>query len=619
MEDPVQFGHRPAYRRMGIYLPVLIVGGLASLALIFLLAMRTLGWAIPDPLGKGAAIVVRTDGERSAVLYTSPTTHVYFRSVGGNYDILLSPWRKHLAAHNWSVQEATTPAELDRLKGGILILPSTIALDPQERTAIESFKARGGSVLLTWASGTRDGNQQWTGWTWLEHTGAARVNGEIAQSAQAPGFLVLDGETPVTRSQPAGLRIWLGANHDSLLRLSAIGDARLAGRFMDWARSPPDDGLANGAIVYGEGSGAGRSVVLGFSESTWEYQPQRISGLIEDALAFLARRPEAILAAWPEGRRAAHIIEMDSEQEFPNTLHLASLMDAIGYRGTFYVLTSLAGQFPAIVNTLARKHEVAYHGDVHVPFKDQSPADQRSRLQTMHDQMSVVLPIEQTTLGFRAPMEGYDETTEALLAESGYSHHLADPHRDDARLPLFAAKTGVAAQLVVLPRTQRDDINLLSEGHIEAPQLQQRMIDELTLTEAQGALGILSVHTQNFGASSPLSHAMTGYMDKLASRRETLWLASSDQVATWWRARDRVRVVTHNLGVRTEVNVSVSPGEPIAGVSLVLMLPQKSVTPTFRGAKTGMPTAEASLIDPYRVSLRFAQLPPGDYNYQVTF
>ena len=34
-----------------------------------------------------------------------------------------------------------------------------------------------------------------------------------------------------------------------------------------------------------------------------------------------------------------------------------------------------------------------------------------------------------TTLGFRAPTEGYDGTTERLLAEMGFNHHLADPHR----------------------------------------------------------------------------------------------------------------------------------------------------------------------------------------------
>lgn len=619
MEDPDHFSRRPAYRRMGMYLPVLIVSGLAMLMLIYLLTMQTLGWAVPYQIGPGLPAAIRTEGERSAVLYVSPTTQVYFRGVGGNYDRLLAPWRKHLAAHNWRFQEATTPEELDRLEGGILILPSAVALGEKERSAIESFKARGGSLLLTWASGTRGDNQQWSGWEWMERVGAAKVNGEITGTKDAPGFLVLDGETPATRSQLAGLRIWLGANHDSLLRLSATGDAQLAGRFMDWARTPSDDGKASGAIVYGEDTGAGRSIALGFSESAWEYQPQRISGLIEDALSFLARRPDAILAAWPEGRRAAQIIEMDAEQDFPNTLHLASLMDGIGYRGTFYVLTSLAGQFPDVVKALARTHEVAYHGDVHVSFKDQSEPEQRTRIQTMHEQLSAALPITDTTLGFRAPTEGYDQTTERLLAEAGYSHHLADPHRDDARLPTFVVNTGTSKQLVVLPRTQRDDINLLSEGTVDASQLKQRMAEELNLVEEQGALGVLSVHSQNFGPSSPLAKAMAGHLHTLASHQETLWLASSDQAAAWWRARDRVRVVTNNVGVRTEVNVSVSPGEPLDGISLVLMLPRKSALPSFRGAKTGMPESETRLIDPYRASIRFKRLSPGDYNYQVTF
>ena len=619
MEDPDEFAARPRYRRMGIYLPAFVIGGLALLALIYLLAMRTLGWPVPDRIDTALPPIVRSEGNREVVLYVSPTTKQYLESVGGNYEVLLAPWRKHLAAHRWQVTEASTPDALAGLDKQILVVPSAVALSAAEREAMEAFKAGGGSVLLTWASGTRDDAKQWAGWEWLERMGQARVMGEVAKAEDAPGFLVLNGESPINRSQGAGMRVWLGANHEPLLRLAAVNDAQLGGRFMDWARTPAPADVANGAIVYGEHGNGSRSVVLGFSESTWEFQPHRIAPVIEDAMAFLARRSDAVLAAWPNGRRAAQIVEMDTEDQFRNALRLSTLMANIGYRGTFYVLTELVADYPDVVQTLAQSHEVAFHGDIHTSFRDLPEAVQRERLERMQAQMAAVLPLEKTTPGFRAPTEGYDETTERLLAEKGFTHHLADPHRTDARLPLFAGERGPTRQLVVLPRTNRDDINLLNEGGTDAVAMAQRLEDELALVEAQGALGILSVHTQHFGETNPLAAAVSLFLHDLAARRETVWLASSGQVTDWWKARDRVRVVTRDLGLRAEFDLSVAEGAPVEGVSVVLMLPRKSAMPTVRGAKTGMPPVEVRLIDPYRASVQFGALPAGNYSYQVTY
>jgi peptidoglycan/xylan/chitin deacetylase (PgdA/CDA1 family) len=406
---------------------------------------------------------------------------------------------------------------------------------------------------------------------------------------------------------------------EPLLRLSAVGDAQLGGRFMDWPRTPAPADVANGAVVYSEDDNGARAVVLGFSESTWEYQPHRIAPLIEDALAFLGRRSDALLANWPAGHRAAQIVEMDTEDQFRNALRLSSLMDNVGYRGTFYVLTSMVADHPDVVQALARSHEVAFHGDIHTSFKDLPEATQRERLERMQAQMAAALPREQTTLGFRAPTEGYDGTTERLLAEQGFTHHLADPHRIDARLPLFAGEEGPTAQLVVLPRTNRDDINLIAEGASDGVAMAQRLNDELALTEAQGALGILSVHTQHFGENSPLAAAVSIYLHQLASRRESVWLAPSGEVARWWQQRGRIRVDTRDLGPRAEFDLSVADGEPVKDVSLVLMLPRKSALPTVRGAKSGMPSVSVRLIDPYRASVQFSELPAGNYLYQVTY
>ena len=607
---------RPAHRRVGTYLIGIVVIGIAASVLVFTMTMQGMGWP-PAVLGGAKAATAAASGGAGLMLYVTPQNRRYYADAGGNYDALLGPWRNYLADVQIKGRELTQASEISSLASGTLVLPSAAVLTPDERRAILAFRDRGGSVLATWATGTRGPAGEWIGWDFLEQLGGAKYLGDIPKSAEV-GHLILNGESPVAFSQGAGKRIWLGSNAEPALRLR--GPA-VAARFMNWTRTPDPARADEGAVIYAEaGTQGGRTVIFGFAESSWEYQSADIHSLVSDSLSWLARRPTLLKAAWPHGRKSAQLVEMDTEEGFANARTLARMMREIDYRGAFYVLTSSAVAFPDVLTDLHRDFELGYHGDIHTSFKGQSRDVQQQRITGMVSQLQQVITQPGAARGFRAPTEGYDKTTDVLLLKAGLRHHLAGPGEANLRLPFFAPIEGtdISDGLLILPRTQRDDLNLLAAFN-DAAQLTQAMINDLNLARDNGALGVLSVHSQNFGEAQPMHQAMPPYLAYLRSQREAIWLASPSDIDTWWRERERLRMAVRQVGPRMELDLSVSGNQPVKGGSLTLMLPQKGVLPAINGLKLGMPVPKVTLLDDFRATIVFDNLQPGDYFYRITF
>ena len=605
----------PFSKRIGPWMPAIIILSLAVPLLTYLATMQSIGWRTPVLGAQGAISYVSSDGS-NVLLYASPNTRAYLAGIGGNYDTLLVPWRNYFLDRKLGVKEIQEASQLRSHEKGVLVLPSAVSLSDEERAEILAFRAKGGAILTTWATGTRNGKGDWEGWQFLEKLGA-KVLGEIPRDAEV-NHLILTGESPVSHTHPAGQRVGMGKTSESLLR--ATGEM-VAGRFMNWARITDAERRNEGAIIYTETrADSGRVAFFAFAESTWESHPLRAYGFIDDTLQWLQREPAIVLAAWPNGKRAAQVIEMDTEDGFTNALSFASIMQALDYPATFYVLTSIGKLFPDVLTRLARDFEVAYHGDVHDSFKGQSATLQEKRIQNMRREMASVLPDTKGVTGFRAPTDGYDATTEQLLHKYGIRHHVSSPNRTEARLPLLAKIDGVKKEdtLVVLPRTQRDDINLHWET-LTVDQTTQALIDDFDLVVDTGALGLLSIHSQNFKADGTLPKAMPGFLVHTKQRRAQVWKATAGEVADWWHERERFKLTYTNSGKRLLFNITVTGVKPVSGASLVIMLPQKGRLPSVQSRKIGGVKPTVSTIDAYRATILFDSLSPGHHAYQATF
>ena len=613
--DTDKFSNRPFFQRLGFYMPFMIIAGIVVPIMIYLLVMKSIGWQL-STLDVNGVLSYAAPTRESVTLYASSNTETYFKGIGGNYDTLLVPWRNYFSNRKLGFKEIRSAAELGKQKAGVLIVPSALSLSPEERTEIQAYRAKGGSILSTWATGTRNGKGEWEGWQLLESM-SVKMLGEIPVTEDTRN-LTLTGESPVSHTLSAGQRIWMDKTSELLLRVKG---EMVAARFMDYARITDDARRSEGAVVYSEGAGGlNRTAYFAFAESTWESHPLVAYDLIDDTILWLRREPALVRASWPNGKIAAQVIEMDTEQGFPNALPFAEMMQSLDYRATFYVLTSVGKLFPDVLARLARDFEVGYHADIHDSFKGQPASIQEQRIQNMKAEMASVVPDVSRITGFRAPTEGYDATTELLLQKAGIRHHTADPARTEGRLPIFAKQEDVAVQdaLVVLPRTQRDDINLTKQN-LSVEQTRSELIDDFDLVADTGALGLLSVHSQNFAPDGTLVKAMPGFLEHLKTRRAQIWLASAGQVADWWRNRDRFKLSYGSSGKRLEFDITITGKTPLSGATVIVMLPQKGFLPEVASLKIGMPKPVVSKIDDYRASIVFESLPPGNYAYQMTF
>lgn len=575
------------------------------------------------------------------VLYTSPTTQAHFAKVGGSYEAVAGPWRRMLATRRIGYREADGPTALAALKpDDVLVLPSAVALDASERRALLRWRDGGGALLTTWSTGSRDAAGQWLGHEFLRELTGVQVSGEIAPDG-ARRFVIPFGDTPLNPTVPAGRRLWVGQLAEKPLLLNG---GVVAATYMDWSRTVLKRDDQPAAIVYDEGtgpgrpSGSGRRVVFGYAETAWSFQPEDYQALAEQALRWLQRRPQAAIAAWPHGQRAAQLLEMDTEEGFANAVHFAELLTQVRGAATFYCLTQEVRRNVDLVRRLAKQHEVAFHGEVHLGFQGLSQDKQRRRLERMLAEMKQGLgsgpdgwPVG-VGRGFRAPTESYDDATEALLRELGLRHHTADPNRSNDRLPMFAAKSAAepATELVVLPRGQLDDLNYM-QLQLNAEQVGQALVGEYEYNRRLGGLGVISVHSQNFAPTSQLltrplhSSLMTVATEALIRHigpaHEGVWIAPGGAIADWWRERSRASLSARSGEDGTlEMVLSVAGSTPLQGLTVRIDHRSDGRMPIWQrsgGAAAGTPLPTLRKLDRFTSLLVFQTLPPGRHSYRV--
>lgn len=545
-------------------------------------------------------------------LYISPTTLNYFQSHSQNYEHSVKRWRTHLGKFGTLSQTIGREQLLQEIPLGTLILPNSVALDSEERIAIQRYVSRGGNLLGSGLVGSRDAKGKYVGLDFLQSTFNVEANGFFQETSDS--FFMPYGDGPVTWPIPAGRRMPLLSAKDSVLRLKA---ENLASVVMDWSRTM--DAEPNGIMAFNE-IGPSRFVYFSFPDSAWPYNKD-VQLVMDASIAWLRREPVVYKAAWPDGYVASHLIEMDTEDKFATAVRLADLLEGENFRGTFYCLTTEAVREPKTVRDLLnRGHEIAYHADVHFGFNGDPDGEQELRISFMKKQMESIMgerSIEAT--GFRAPTESYDAMTESLLYRHGIKHHAADLSSSSDRLPFFSEPGGGRSNfdkaLVVLPRTQRDDIDY-RKLQFDADQILSNLVYDLKFTVESGAFGLLSVHSQYFVDGGFMLLPMKHYVKKVSSYKDKLWVARGDQITSWWRKREVVSVKQK----RDESTLHILVQSPIsvAGLSVFITLPRKNAVVKIADISKST-TVRVKKIDQFRSAIIFDELKEGNTVLSVVF
>ncbi|MEY2953761.1 MAG: hypothetical protein RLZZ401_1848, partial [Pseudomonadota bacterium] len=191
-----------------------------------------------------------------------------------------------------------------------------------------------------------------------------------------------------------------------------------------------------------------------------------------------------------------------------------------------------------------------------------------------------------------------------------------------ARLPFFSSsEPGLSSEdaIVVLPRTQMDDLNYLGL-RIPLDKAATLIMRDFDYLHESGALGVLSVHSQNYASDGLMAKLTPPYLRRLGQHREDVWVASGEALERWWRARERVVHKPAGNGPAQMLEFSVrSPGN-VKGMSFFVTHPAqgaglKSVTPSASGA----PVPQVKRIDAWRSAIVFSQLEAGNYSYRLDF
>ena len=284
------------------------------------------------------------------------------------------------------------------------------------------------------------------------------------------------------------------------------------------------------------------------------------------------------------------------------------------------MVADAAVKTPSALKAVTAGHELAYHGDGYQGFKEQPKLDQARRVKLMQQQIAEALRPQKLVTGFRAPTESYDPRTEEVLQSAGFRYHAVDPNRTDARLPLFAKANRVNPidDIVVLPRTQRDDIVYLQGQEPQLNEIIGVMKGELGLVIEEGALGMLSVHSRNFSRDGVMSQAVPAYLLSLAEARDRVWIATGHEVADWWRKRANVRVNLTTIGKRHELEISNVGEQTVEGATAIVYHP-KNLNATISPTKAWMPEATVKRIDEFSSRVVIGSMAQGNYAYTLVF
>jgi hypothetical protein len=166
-----------------------------------------------------------------------------------------------------------------------------------------------------------------------------------------------------------------------------------------------------------------------------------------------------------------------------------------------------------------------------------------------------------------------------------------------------------------------DDLNYLALklSNEKASALIERDFDYLHET---GALGVLSVHSQNYGEGGLMTALTPPYIERLKKHKQEVWSASGQEIENWWRSRERVYLKVSKHGSSPSMlQFSVQAPGNVKGLTFFVLHPSASKPLTSVVPEDpNSPRPIVQKIDSFRSAIAFSQnLPAGSYSYKIDF
>ncbi|MBI1745415.1 MAG: polysaccharide deacetylase family protein [Acidobacteria bacterium] len=543
----------------------------------------------------GCLIIAGSGMAKSRSLYgpvalvNSEYTQKFYQRRKADYSLLLAMWQEAIRRQGVDYQIITDDdlATRNLLKYSALILPGAAALSDRALASAERYAANGGGLLLGGAVGTLDSAGQWRGWDFVKSLAGLTEVRALRKQDYKSLYLTLIGDSPLTLNLPAGLRI---ENEFYNENYAGISD-RQAAYWADAANplyvSTPDVFYtALQSAQYGQG----RVVWFGFnleSMSNLVENQRALLTLIANSVRWLRQEPMAQVALWPQSKRSAVSLTFDCENDFANLSNLLNRLDVSQFRFTFFMLSSMAEQFPQVVRRATEFGEVAIHGDDHSIFKRQSYNTQLQRLARAQARLQALS--EEHAISFRPPLQGFDAQTLLAMSKTGIRNFFSDYNLssmpyfqsvDRARSasennsgetepgalatgcteaptypsataggsvfhsswrPKWGTNNAADNALVTFPRPRYDDYDLFVRYQLSNDQAIKYVAEDFARVDKERGLYVLNMHTTSpwGGLTRRRIRVLSTLIHQLAGRTE-IWFPTIREVGEWWRLRSQI-------------------------------------------------------------------------------
>ncbi len=438
-------------------------------------------------------------------------------------------------------------------------------LTATQRKHIEELQARGASVVLVGMTGKEDnkGNAARSlAEQWFELT---HVRPYVPEES---AYAVALAGTPLAMAVDPGYRFefeWVGHYTLAQTRFAAMANS-------EWGLEPfPEKaaGFAGNAAAALRTLNGSRMAWFGVSPDTFVAEKDQVmwGRAMGVLLSWLARKPVVAHCHWQGCRQSATVVTADVEDRFQTGESIALACYKEKVEGSFFLVGSLAPDYPEVVTALAQNGEIGTHSVRHTTFKDRPFDEQVKELEEGKEGLEKlgVKPV----IGFRPPMEEYDQNTLHAVAHAGLRFIYGNLDFDRA-YPVVREVDGI--HIYQFARIVDDDYNLAVVKEVTtATDYHRQYLEEFSRMHALGGLFPFSFHTNYLALEDSLDVIRTAVAHV---KREDTWLTTFGRIVTWAETNLKVKAGVAMADDVMVVDVHNGTDRPLQGFSLRVLPPR---------------------------------------------
>jgi|GEM_PF-1533872 len=523
------------------------------------------------------ALVIRTEATAKYLTTQDPKAAA---------QIWTALWVNTLSDLGWTVEIGDEAKLTGRLNCDVLVMPNALCLDDAHIAGLKKYLDNRGALLASWALGARTSNGQWRGYGLVSDL-IGGVPDSLAVVIGSAGALRFRSHTPVTHHIPPGFRLRL--NHrDRPLGLKKT-DAYITAAFWSaptYRDDHPDSIGAEVGFAVRELPSGSRVAWFGANLDLQgdEITQNMFKTLAADLMRWLDGEGSAGVARWPKGKTHGFLVHGDIEDNFDAVTAAAQTFKRLAISTTYNILFYEAVKKPEALNAILESNgEIGLHGDDHSLFKGLTVDLQIRRLSNA---LQIASLWNAMPKGFRPPELAYDDNTLEALRRVNFLYLLADnyPDRDYPRLVRSDARTSYRSGLVLFPKSELDDYDLIGKMSLKnTAEMTRLILKDYERLKDEGGLHKLNYHTQYLTQAQFLKTVESVY-DKIKMDPD-VWIATAEEISRWILRRENLLLTSESKGKTVALTLRNDNTQAAADIVLVIDPPAGMSAATMRPTK----------------------------------